>query len=60
MIEDRMILSERSHKIVDSFCPGGYARPGMYATRLRSNLEASRLPLLSLSRGELVIVVLFG
>lgn len=58
-MQERMILCGRSYKIADTFCPGGYARPGMCATRLRSNLVASRLPL-CLFLSALGDPVLFG
>lgn len=52
-----MILCGRSYKIADTFCPDGYARPGMRATRLPSNLEAPRSTHTSPSLDD---TVLFG
>lgn len=52
-----MILCGRSYKIADTFCPDGYARPGMRATRLPSNLEAPRSSHPSLSLDD---TILFG
>lgn len=51
------ILCGRSSKIADTFCPDGYARPRMRATRLPSNLKAPRSSHLSLSLDD---TVLFG
>lgn len=50
-----MILCGRSSKIADTFCPDGYARPGMRATRLPSNLKAPRSNRPSLSLDDTVL-----
>lgn len=45
-----------SSKIADTFCPDGYARPRMRATRLPSNLKAPRSSHLSLSLDDTVLL----